>query len=49
MKQLDLFPMTESEMRDLVGAPSIQEEETCACGASLELCPDNYEHMTHGV
>lgn len=49
MKQLDLFPMTESELRDLVGAPSIEESETCTCGAPLEGCPDNYEHMTHGV
>jgi len=49
MKQIDLFPMTEAEVRDLVGAPTIEEQETCACGDPVDTCPDNYEHMTHGV
>ncbi len=49
MKQIELFPTIEAEVRDLVGAPTKEEEETCACGAPLEGCPDTYEHMTHGV
>ena len=40
---------TEAQIRDMVGAPTIEEEETCICGDPLETCPDGYEHMTHGV
>ena len=41
--------LTESQVRDIVGAPSIEESETCTCGDKLEECKDSYEHMTHGV
>ena len=40
---------TESQIRDLVGAPTIEESETCMCGEKLDKCPDAYGHMTHGV
>ena len=40
---------TEAQIRDMVGAPTIEEEETCICGDPLETCPDSYEHMTHGA
>ena len=39
----------EGEIRDLVGAPSVAEEDQCMCGEAIEDCPDAYEHMTHGV
>jgi len=26
-----------------------EDNENCMCGEQLELCPDAYEHMTHGV
>lgn len=41
--------LNESQVRDIVGAPSIEESESCACGDKLEECKDSYEHMTHGV
>lgn len=40
---------TEDQIRSAVGAPSIEEESTCMCGEKLDICPDAYEHMTHGV
>ena len=40
---------TEDQIRSAVGAPSIEEEGTCMCGEKLDICPDAYEHMTHGV
>ena len=40
---------TESQIRDMVGAPSIEEDQVCGCGEDVKTCPDAYEHMTHGV
>lgn len=39
---------SESEVRDIVGAPTIEEEQTCTCGKVLESCPQAYEHMSSG-
>jgi hypothetical protein len=39
---------TESEVRDIVGAPTREEEELCVCGDRIEDCKQGYEHMTHG-
>ena len=41
-------PLSESQVRDMVGAPSPEEEETCMCGEHIDQCPDAYDHMTHG-
>jgi|TARA_B110000858_G_scaffold98979_1_gene113821 hypothetical protein len=36
-------------VRDVVGAPTREEEEHCICGARLDnSTPDCYEHMTKG-
>ena len=40
--------LTEAEVRDLVGAPTQEEEEHCICGERPEDCKDSYEHMTQG-
>ena len=40
---------TEAEIRAAVGAPSIEEEDTCMCGEPIDTCDDAYSHMTHGV
>jgi hypothetical protein len=40
---------TESQIRDMVGAPSIEEDQLCGCGDNINICPDAYEHMTCGV
>ena len=40
---------TEAEIRAAVGAPSIEEENTCTCGELLSECEDAYTHITHGV
>jgi hypothetical protein len=40
---------TEAQIRSLVGAPDIDEDNTCGCGDDINTCPDAYEHMTHGV
>ena len=40
---------TESQIRDMVGAPSIEEDQICGCGDNVNTCPEAYEHMTHGV
>lgn len=40
---------TESQIRDMVGAPSIEEDQLCACGDEINYCPDAYGHMTSGV
>jgi len=40
---------TEAEIRAAVGAPSIEEEDTCMCGELISDCEDAYTHMTHGV
>ena len=41
--------LTEAQVRDLVGAPTPEEEQTCVCGEDIDECPDAYEHMTHGA
>ena len=40
---------TEEQIRAMVGAPTIEESETCLCGEPLDKCPDSYVHMTSGV
>ena len=40
---------SESQIRDMVGAPSIEEDQICGCGDNVNTCPEAYEHMTHGV
>lgn len=40
---------TEAEIRAAVGAPSIDEENTCMCGEPINECEDAYSHTTHGV
>ena len=40
---------TEEQIRSLVGAPSIEESNTCACGENINECDDAYSHITHGV
>ena len=40
---------TEAQIRSMVGAPSIEEDELCICGDKLNECDDSYGHMTHGV
>ena len=40
--------LTEDQIRDMVGAPTLEEEEYCICGDKIEDCPDGYVHMTSG-
>ena len=40
--------LSESQIRDIVGAPSIEEENECLCGKQIEDCEDAYEHITSG-
>jgi hypothetical protein len=40
---------TESQIRDMVGAPSLEENELCICGDQIVDCVHSYEHMTQGV
>jgi len=40
--------LTEAQIRDMVGAPTREEEEYCICGERLEDCKDGYVHMTSG-
>jgi hypothetical protein len=42
-------PLSEAEVRSIVGAPTPEEEQTCSCGEDVNTCPDAYEHMTHGA
>ena len=39
----------EAQIRSMVGAPRIEEENTCTCGANINECDDTYSHMTQGV
>lgn len=39
---------TEAQIRDMVGAPTREEEEMCVCGEHIDHCPDAYDHMTNG-
>ena len=48
-EQITLLAWTESQIRDMVGAPSIEEDQLCGCGDDINICPDAYEHMTCGV
>ena len=41
--------LSEAQIRDLVGAPTKEEQETCMCGDPVDTCPDAYSHMTQGV
>ena len=41
--------LTEDQIRDMVGAPTREEEEYCMCGKKIVNCKESYEHMTHGV
>jgi len=40
--------LTEAEIRDMVGAPSPEEEKFCLCGELIDECDDAYVHMTSG-
>lgn len=40
---------TEDQIRDMVGAPTREEEEMCLCGEKLDGCKDAYIHVTSGV
>jgi len=40
--------LTEAQMRSLMGAPTIEEENTCLCGEPLDECPEAYVHVTSG-
>ncbi len=42
--------MNEDMIRDMVGAPTREEEENelCMCGEPLDTCPDAYSHVTMG-
>ena len=41
-------PLSEAQVRDIVGAPTREEEEYCICGERIEECKDGYVHMTSG-
>lgn len=41
--------LTEDQVRDIVGAPTLEESIMCACGDKLKECEDSYVHMTSGV
>jgi len=50
LNKLSIYkPLTEDQIRNIVGAPTREEEEYCMCGKKLENCDEGYEHMTHGV
>jgi hypothetical protein len=49
IKSLVEETLTEDQVRSIVGAPSVEESELCACGKKLDNCEESYEHMTHGV
>jgi len=50
LNKLSIYkPLTEDQVRNIVGAPTREEEEYCMCGKKLENCNEGYEHMTHGV
>ena len=52
MKELNSLsirkPLPEAIVRDIVGAPTVEEEEHCVCGKRIEECDDAYDHMTNG-
>jgi hypothetical protein len=49
IKSLIKETLTEEQVRDIVGAPSLEESITCVCGNRLNECKESYQHMTHGV
>tara|TARA_R110002074_G_scaffold56501_2_gene139400 strand:+ start:203 stop:370 length:168 start_codon:yes stop_codon:yes gene_type:complete len=49
IKSLIKETLTEEQVRDIVGAPTLEESITCVCGDRLDECEDSYDHMTHGV
>jgi len=49
IKSLIKETLTEEQVRDIVGAPSLEESITCVCGDRLNECKESYQHMTHGV
>lgn len=44
----DYARFTEAQIRDLVGAPSIEEEDECLCGKKINECDEAYVHITSG-
>ena len=42
-------PLDEALVRDMVGAPDIEDEKFCTCGELLETCDDAYSHMSKGA
>ena len=49
IKSLIKETLTEEQVRDIVGAPTLEESITCVCGDRLDECKDSYDHMTQGV
>ena len=49
IKNLVKETLTEDQVRDIVGAPTLEESIMCACGDKLKECEDSYVHMTSGV
>ena len=39
---------TEAQIRDAVGAPSLEDEDECLCGKKNENCDEAYVHITSG-
>jgi len=42
-------PVDEATVRDIVGAPTPEEEKFCVCGELIEECDEGYVHMTSGA
>ena len=49
IKNLVEETLNEDTVRNIVGAPTLEESITCVCGEKLNECKDSYEHMTSGV
>ena len=49
IKNLVKETLTEDVVRNIVGAPTLEESITCVCGEKLDECKDSYDHMTSGV
>lgn len=49
IKNLAKETLTEDVVRNIVGAPTLEESITCVCGEKLDECKDSYDHMTSGV
>tara|TARA_R110000850_G_scaffold130863_2_gene251427 strand:- start:319 stop:486 length:168 start_codon:yes stop_codon:yes gene_type:complete len=48
IKSLIKETLTEEQVRDIVGAPTLEESITCVCGERLDECEESYEHMSSG-